>query len=115
MSAWQGDIWWAQLEPPRGSEPGYRRPVVIVQGNTFNRSALNTVVVVPVTANLKRALGPGNVELTPRQSGLSKKSVAVVSGIRAMDRSWLTDRVGHLPKAKLELVLAGIDVMLGRQ
>lgn len=110
----QGDVWWADLGAPVGSAPGYRRPVVVVQGRSFNRSALATVVCVPLTSNLKWAAAPGNVEIRPRDSGLPKPSVANVSHVAALDRATLVERVGQLPFDKLELVLRGIDVVLGR-
>lgn len=110
----QGEVWWAELRDPAGSEPGYRRPVVVVQGDSFNRSRIATVVCVPLTSNLRLAPAPGNVLLTTRQTGLPRKSVANVSQIVALDRSVLTERAGKLPSAKLELVLSGIDVVLGR-
>ncbi len=110
----QGDVWWADLGEPMGSEPGYRRPVVIVQGQAFNRSAIRTVVCVPLTTNLKWAAAPGNVVLRPRDTGLSKECVANVSGLVAVDRAVLVERVGGLPRAKVEALFAGIDVVLGR-
>jgi mRNA interferase MazF len=110
----QGDVWWADLAEPRGSEPGYRRPVLVVQGDAFNRSAIATVVVVPLTSNLRWADAPGNVRLSARSTGLPRDSVANVSQIVALDRTALTDRVGHISSAKLELVLRGIDLVLGR-
>jgi mRNA interferase MazF len=114
VSAWQGEIWWADLGEPVGSGPGYRRPVLVVQGDAFNRSALGTVVCVPLTSHAKWAGAPGNVELRPRDTGLDQPSVANVSQILALDRRALVERVGRVPAAKLELVLGGIDVMLGR-
>ena len=110
----QGDVWWAEIPTPTGSGPGYRRPVVIVQGDALNRSRIATVVCVPLTSNLKWAEAPGNVLLTARHTSLPKDSVANVSQIVAIDRALLTDRVGKLPSAKLELLLSGIDVVLGR-
>lgn len=110
----QGDIWWANLPDPTGSGPGFRRPVVVVQGDSFNRSRLATVVCVPLTSNTRWAEAPGNVLLTPRLTGLSKESVANVSQIVSLDRTVLTERVGKLPRTKLGLVLSGIDVVLGR-
>ena len=110
----QGEIWWADLASPTGSGPGYRRPVVIVQGDAFNRSALATVVVVPVTSALRWADAPGNVLLTSRSTGLDRDSVANVSQLVAIDRELLTERVGKVSRAKLELILAGIDIVLGR-
>ena len=110
----QGEIWWADLPAPKGSGPGFRRPVVIVQADTLNRSRIATVVCVPLTSNLKWSLAPGNVHLSSRVTSLPKNSVANVSLILALDRSLLRDRVSKLPAAKLDLVLAGIDVVLGK-
>ena len=110
----QGDVWWADLAEPRGSEPGYRRPVLVVQGDAFNRSAIATVVVVPLTSSLRWVDAPGNVRLSARSTGLPRDSVANVSQIVALDRTAVTDRVGHISSAKLELVLRGIDLVLGR-
>ena len=110
----QGEVWWSELGEPAGSEPGYRRPVVVVQGDAFNRSALRTVVAVPLTSNLRWATAPGNVRLTTRTTGLPRDSVANVSQLVTLDKSILTERVGKLSSTKLELVLAGIDTVLGR-
>ncbi len=111
----QGDVFWASLEDPTGSGPGFRRPVVVVQGDAFNASRISTVVVVPLTGNLRWAAAPGNVLLHARSTGLRKESVANVSQIVAVDRSILTERVGHLGERELALVLAGIDLVLGRE
>ena len=110
----QGDVRWAGLPPPAGSGPGYRRPVVIVQGDPLNRSRLATAVCVPLTSNLRWADAPGNVLLTARQTGLPRDSVANVSQVVALDRTLLEERVGRISQAKLDLLLAGIDVVLGR-
>lgn len=110
----QGEVWWADLPDPTGSGPGIRRPVVVVQGDAVNRSRLATAVCVPLTSNLRWADAPGNVSLAARLTGLPKDSVANVSAIVALDRALLTERVGRLARAKIELLLAGIDVVLGR-
>ena len=110
----QGEIWWADLLDPTGSGPGFSRPVVVVQGDSFNRSRIATVLCVPLTSNLKWASAPGNVLLETRLTGLPKDSVANVSQVVALDKSLLTERAGKLPRAKTDLVLAGIDVVLGR-
>ena len=110
----QGDVCWADMSDPAGSEPGFRRPVVVVQGDAFNRSRIATVVCVPLTSNLKWADAPGNVLLPARSSGLSKDSVANVSQVVTLDRSVLTERVGRVSRAQLELLLAGIGIVLGR-
>ncbi len=110
----QGEVWWADLGEPKGSEPGLRRPVIVVQGDTLNRSRIGTVVCVPLTSKLKWANAPGNVPLAARATGLPKESVANVSQIVAVDRMLLTERTAKLSRTKLDLVLAGIDVLLGR-
>jgi len=110
----QAEIWWADLPEPTGSEPGYRRPVLIVQGDGLNFSQIATVVCVPLTSNLGWAEAPGNVLLRARSSGLPKDSVANVSQIVTIDRSQLLERAGRVSNAQLEEVLAGLDVVLGR-
>jgi mRNA interferase MazF len=110
----QGEVWWADLPEPEGSGPGYRRPVVVVQCDAFNRSRIDTVVCVPLTSTMRLADAPGNVTLSGKLAGLSKDSVANVSQLVTLDKTSLTERVGVLPRAKLDLVLFGIDVVLGR-
>jgi len=110
----QGDVCWADLADPAGSEPGFRRPVVVVQGDAFNRSRIATVVCVPLTSNVKWADAPGNVLLPARSTGLPKDSVANVSQIVTLDRSVLGERVGRVSRKQLALLFAGIDLVLGR-
>ena len=110
----QGEVWWADLDEPVGSAPGYRRPVIIVQGDALNRSRIATALCVPLTSNLKWADAPGNVLLRKSDTGLEKDSVANVSLVVAVDRSMLTERVGKISQRKLDRVLGGIDVVLGR-
>ena len=110
----QGEVWWADLAEPQGSEPGFRRPGGVVQSDSFNRSRIATVVCVPLTSSLRWAQAPGNVELSAKVTGLPKDSVANVSQIVTLDKTSLTDRVGRLPSKKLDLVLLGIDVVLSR-
>jgi mRNA interferase MazF len=109
----QGDVWWADLPEPARSGPG-RRPVVVVQGNPLNRSRIATVVCVPLTSNLVWGDAPGNTLLAARATGLPKDSVANVSQMIAIDRSFLTERAGRLTPKPLAQILHGIDVMLGR-
>ena len=110
----QGDVFWAGLPPPRGSTAGFRRPVVVVQGDALNRSRLATVVIVPLTSNLRWADVIGNVRLPARSTGLLKDSVAKVSLVAAIDRSCLRKRVGHLGRSLLERIFSGLDLVLGR-
>ena len=110
----QGEVWWADLPEPAGSGPGLRRPVVVVQGDPLNRSRIGTALCVPLTSNVKWADAPGNVLLAESATGLPKASVANVSQLVALDRALLTERVGRLPRAKLELIFSGIDTVLDR-
>lgn len=110
----QSEVWWADLEEPTGSEPGYRRPVVVVQCNAFNRSRIGTVVCVPLTSNLKWADAPGNVLLPGSETGLPQDSVANVSLIVALDKQVLTERLRKISRRRLDLILAGLDSVLGR-
>ncbi|HEV7426152.1 MAG TPA: type II toxin-antitoxin system PemK/MazF family toxin [Thermoanaerobaculia bacterium] len=110
----QGEIWWADLAIPSGSEPGFPRPVVVLQGDALNRSLIATVICVPLTSNLRWAKAPGNVLLPSRITNLPKDSVANVSQVFAVDREALTERVSKLSSSKVGLLLAGLDVVLGR-
>ena len=110
----QGEVWWAELPSPKGSGPGFRRPVVVVQGDALNRSRIATVVCVPLTSNLKWADAPGNVALPSQSTSLPRDSVANVSQVVTLDKLFLSERVGKLSRARVDLVLSGIDVVLGR-
>jgi mRNA interferase MazF len=110
----QGEVWWAELPDPVGSGAGFRRPVVVVQGNSLNRSRLGTVVCVPLTSNLAWAHAPGNTPLSAKATGLPKASVANATLIVALDRAVLTRKVGRLAPKLVEQILQEIDVILGR-
>lgn len=103
----QGGVWQAELPDSTGPGPGFRRPVVIVQGDALNRSKIATVVCVPLTSNVRWADAPGNVRLSARLTGLPKDSVANVSQIVTLDKILLAERVGKLHRGKLHLVLSG--------
>lgn len=110
----QGEVWWADLSEPAGSEPGFRRPVLVVQGDALNQSRIATTICVPLTSNLEWGEAPGNVRLEAKTTGLSKGSVANVSQIVTVDKDMLSKRVGKVQKRHLEQVLAGLDLVLGR-
>jgi mRNA interferase MazF len=110
----EAEVWWADLGEPTGSAPGYRRPVVVVQCDAVNRSRIGSVVCVPLTSNLKWARAPGNVLLAAALTNLPKDSVANVSLVVALDKRQLTERIGKVPRRLFDLMLAGIDVILGR-
>ena len=108
----RGEVWWAELPEPVASEPGYRRPVVIVQSEAFNRSRIRTVIVVILTSNLRLAKMPGNVLISASESGLRKDSVANVSQIITVDRTFLTERCGRLSEASIREIEAGLRLAL---
>jgi mRNA interferase MazF len=110
----QGDVWWADLPAPVGSGPGFRRPVVVIQADAFNRSRIATVVCVPLTTNTRWASVPGNALLAAHVTSLPADSVANASQVISIDKQLLTEHVGKITRAKLELVLAGLDAVLGR-
>lgn len=115
MVVTQGDVFWADLPASVGSGHGFRRPVIVVQGEPLNRSRIATVVCVPLTSNLSWSKAPGNVLLKARSTGLPRDSVANVSQIVTLDRSLLTERTGRLSRRQIELLFQGIDVVLGRE
>ena len=108
----RGQIWWANLGEPRGSEPGMRRPVLVVQANSFNASRIRTVIVLVITSNLQRADAPGNILLPAGASGLPRDSVINISQVLTIDRSFLLQRAGAVPPALLNLVDEGLSLVL---
>jgi mRNA interferase MazF len=108
----RGEIWWATLPEPLGSEPGYRRPVIVVQSNDFNRSRIATVIAVVVTSNIKLAHAPGNVFLSCKVTGLPRDSVANVSQVITIDKGFLTEAVGSIPQGLLKQIEDGLRLVL---
>lgn len=108
----RGEIWWATLPTPSASEPGYKRPLLVVQSDDFNRSKIRTVIAVVITSNLGLAPAPGNVLLPRKISGLPKKSVVNVSQLITVDKSFLAKKVRNLPLDVLREIEAGIRLVL---
>jgi mRNA interferase MazF len=108
----RGDIWWASLPEPEGSGPGYRRPVLIVQSNEFNRSRINTLIVAVITSNMALASAPGNIHLGPRSSGLPKESVVNISQLITVDRRFLTEKIKSIDPQKMKEVEDGLRLIL---
>ncbi len=108
----RGEIWWASLRDPRGSEPGYRRPVVVVQANSFNESRIGTAVCAVLTSNLRIGTAPGNVRLKRRFTGLARESVVNVSQLLTLNRAALTERAGRLDETKMREVDDGLRLVL---
>jgi mRNA interferase MazF len=108
----QGDLYWVDLEEPQGSEPGYRHPHVVVQNNLFNHSRIRTVLVCPLTSNLKRADAPGNVLLEKQEANLPKPSVVNVSQVFTIDKAQLGDYIGTLSPKRVRQILDGIKLVI---
>jgi mRNA interferase MazF len=108
----RGELWWAALPEPRGSDSGYRRPVLIVQADPFNRSSIQTVIVVALTSNLRRAEAPGNVMLRRRESRLANDSVVNVSQLATMSRQLLVERISQVPLLRMQEVDSGLRRVL---
>jgi len=108
----RGEVWWAELSEPSASEPGFRRPVLILQADQFNRSRINTVVAAAITSNMKLAAAPGNVSLSKRSVNLGRESVVNVSQIITLDKSFLGERIGRLQDPKLREVEEGVRLVL---
>jgi len=108
----QGDIYWVDLDEPRGSEPGYRHPHVVVQNNVFNRSQIRTIVVCALTSNLTRADAPGNVLLDKKETHLPKPSVVNVSQVFTVDKSQLTEYIGTLSPKRVREIINGMKLVL---
>jgi len=109
----RGEIWWADFGLPFGSETGFRRPVLIVQDDSFNRSRIATIIVLPLTTNLSLEAAPGNIFAGKEDSGLSKDSVVVVSQLTAIDRQRLIEAAGKVPRRIMDVVEDGIKLVLG--
>lgn len=108
----RGEVWWEDLGEPVGSEPGFRRPLLIVQDDAFNRSRIETTIAVVLTSNLRLLGAPGNVLVPKRVSGLPKDSVANVSQLVTLDRTDLTERAGKVSAEILAAVSAGLRLVL---
>lgn len=109
----RGELWWADLPDPVGSEPGCKRPVLVVQADPFNASRIATVIVATVTANVALAEAPGNVRIAKSDSGLPQLSVVNVSQLITLDRSILSGKVKTIPGAVMDKVDSGLKLVLG--
>jgi mRNA interferase MazF len=108
----RGEIWWAELQEPAGSGPGYKRPLVVIQSNDFNKSLINTIIALVLTTNMKLADSPGNIILSKKMTGLPKDSVTNVAQIITIDRYYLSDRVGILPARTMRRIDDGLRLVL---
>jgi mRNA interferase MazF len=109
----RGEIWWASLAVPSGSEPGYRRPVVIVSSNEFNQSRIQTVVAAVITSYLRLGAAPGNITLTRKHSKLNRDSVINVSQLLTIDKQCLSEKVSRLDAKTVHALDHGLNTVLG--
>jgi mRNA interferase MazF len=109
----RGEIWWADFGIPFGSEPGFTRPVLIVQDDDFNRSNIRTIVIVPFSTNLLLAEAPGNVLFKKEETGLPKDSVLVTSQLYSVDRERLSEKISKIEQRRFGEVEAGLMTVLG--
>jgi mRNA interferase MazF len=111
MALNQGEIYWVELDVPKGSEPAYKHPHVVIQNNAFNFSNINTVVLCALTSNLKRGACPGNVMLKKNEAGLPKKSVVNITQIITVNKSDLKEKIGQLSGSRVKEILEGLDIL----
>lgn len=108
----RGQIWWATLSEPHGSEPGYRRPVIVVQSDVFTASRIQTVLAVAITSNMRLAAAPGNVRLPRSKTGLTKDSVANISQVLTVDKEFLESQAGQLDRSLMRQLDDGLKLIL---
>jgi len=108
----RGEIWWAEIPEPKGLEPEYKRPLVVIQSNEFNKSRINTIVAAVITTNIRLAQAPGNIMLTVKQSNLPKKSVINVSQVITIDKTFLNEKAGTLSNKIMDIVDDGLRLVL---
>ncbi len=109
------EVWWTDLDEPRGAEPGYRRPVLVVQSDAFNRSRLRTVLAIVLTSNVRLLDAPGNVLLPAERTGLPRDSVANVTQVVTLDLEFLAERAGRISPGLMAQVDAGLKLVLDLQ
>jgi len=109
----RGELWWADFGVPLGSESGYKRPVLVMQNDFFNKSKINTTIIIPFTTNLVLANAPGNILITKNESKLKKDSVIVISNIEVIDRQRLVEKIAKLDRAIIEKIENNIMFVLG--
>lgn len=108
----RGEIWWAELPDPVGSEPSYKRPIVVIQSNEFNKSKIATIIAVTITSNMFLSSAPGNVTLPAKASKLPKRSVVNVSQLITLDKSFLTVKIHTLSSKYIEQIDEGVRLVL---
>lgn len=110
----QGEVYWIDFGPPKGSSPADRHPCVVVQSDAFNRSVISTTVVCVITSNSRRGLAPGNVSLRKGEAHLPKASVVNVSQVATVVKTDLGERIGKLPASTVDLIRSGLELLFDR-
>lgn len=108
----RGEIWWVDFGVPFGSEPGFKRPAIIVQNDAFNLTSMHTTIVIPLTSNLTLADFPGNTLLTAEETGLNKDSVAVTPQITVIDKARLKEKITELSTLTMQECTDSIKLLL---
>jgi mRNA interferase MazF len=108
----RGQVWWADLGPPRGASPGYERPVVIVQADGFNKTDISSVIIAIATTNLRLARMPGNAFISRGIGGLKEDSVVNITQLFTVDKSDLLELLGTLPQSSLDQIDKGLRLVL---
>jgi mRNA interferase MazF len=111
----QGEIYWVNLATPKGSEPGYRHPHIVVQNDVFNTSLINTIVICAITSNIKRASSPGNVLLNKGEANLPKKSVVNISQIFTINKEELAEKIGKVSPQRMSQIIEGIQLLIEKR
>jgi len=109
----RGELWWIDLGIPFGSESGFRRPVVILQNDFFNKSQIKTTIIIPLSTNMLLAEAPGNIIITKRESKLNNDSVIILSQIKAVDRARLIDKISKIDRTIMEKIENNLMFLLG--
>lgn len=109
----QGEVYWINLPESKQSEPGFRRPCVVVQNNTFNRSRIKTTIICILTTNLRLGKAPGNVTLTKGEGNLTKDRVVNISQILTVNKTDLLpeEKIGKLSASKIEAIVSGLQII----
>jgi len=115
MVVQQGEIYWVDLGEPRGSEPAYKHPHIVIQNDVFNASLINTVVVCSLTSNFKRAGSPGNVSLRKGEANLTKKSVVNISQLYTVNKDDLIDKIGKVSESRMNQIIEGIQLLIQKR
>jgi len=112
MTVNRGEIWLADLNPTRGSEQAGIRPVLIFQNNVVSKFTM-TVLVIPLTTNLRRASLPSCVQISKSEGGLTSDSVALCHQLRVLDKVRLKRKLGTVSQELLSVIESCVLFTMG--